>query len=136
MLIDPEVDVNHLEVNAVSGDVTQLKTKIDINDAHQFLGHLSLKGTKEVAETLSWQLTLEAKRCKDCDIGKGRQKNVTKSSKHVVSNKVGERIFLDVAAVFKNKDSDALVDSNRKRYWRILVDLNSRSRISLFLNME
>jgi hypothetical protein len=42
------------------------------------------------------------------------------------------RLFLDVAAVFENKDSDALVDSNRKRYWRILVDEASQFKISDF----
>jgi hypothetical protein len=74
------------------------------------------------------------KRCKDCAIGKGRQKHVTKSSKHVISTKVGEGcIFLDIATVLENKDSDALIDSNRKkRYWRILVDEASQFKISDF----
>jgi hypothetical protein len=67
-------------------------------------------------------LTGEADRCKHCAIARGWQMNVKKKTDHVASKKVGERLFLDVAAVMQNQNSDASVDSTSKRYWRIMID--------------
>jgi hypothetical protein len=71
-------------------------------------------------------------KCSDCAIGKGKQKNLLKKSNHVVAEKVGERLFLNVAAVFEETDSDVSVESTRKGYWRILVDEASQFKASDF----
>jgi hypothetical protein len=42
------------------------------------------------------------------------------------------RLFLDVSAVMKDKNSDASVDSLSKRYWRIMVNEASQFKISDF----
>jgi hypothetical protein len=41
-------------------------------------------------------------KCSDCAIGKGKQKSVLKKSNHVVAEKVGEWLYLDIATVLKN----------------------------------
>jgi hypothetical protein len=45
-----------------------------------------------------------------------------KMTDHVASKKVGEILFLDVAAVMQNQNSDASVDSTSKRYRQIMVN--------------
>jgi hypothetical protein len=45
-------------------------------------------------------------------------------------------MFLDLAAVMPNKDSDAFVESSYKRYWRIPVDEASQFKISDFLETK
>jgi hypothetical protein len=52
-----------------------------------------------------------------------RQKGTVRvDSNHVVAEKVGERLFLDIAAVFEEINSDAYVDYTQKGYWRIIVE--------------
>jgi hypothetical protein len=41
-------------------------------------------------------------------------------------------MFLDLAVVMPNKNSDAFAESLYKRYWRILVDEASQFKISEF----
>jgi hypothetical protein len=43
-------------------------------EAHQCLGHLSQKSTKDTEKQLGWHLTGEFVKCEDCAIAKGRQK--------------------------------------------------------------
>jgi hypothetical protein len=111
--------------------------KVNINEAHALFGHLSIKMTQNISKTI-WVLTGEPNRCKHCAIARGRQMNVKKKTDHVASMRVGERLFLDVAAVMQNKNSDASVDSTSKTYWRIMVDEASQFKISdlLSLNMQ
>ena len=75
-------------------------------------------------------------KCSNCAIRKGKQKSVSKKSNHVVAEKVGEWLFLDIAAVFEETDSDASVDSARKGYWRILVDEASQFKASDFFLLK
>jgi uncharacterized protein YlzI (FlbEa/FlbD family) len=44
------------------------------------------------------------------------------SVNHVVAEKIGECLFLDIAAVFEELDLDASIETTRKGYWRIIVD--------------
>jgi hypothetical protein len=85
-----------------------------------------------VSKNLGWRLAGEMSKCSDCAIGKGKQKRVSKKSNHIVAEKVGKRLFLDIAAVFDETDSDASVESTRKGYWRILVDEASQFKASDF----
>jgi hypothetical protein len=72
--------------------------------------------TQNLSKTIEWELTGEADRCKHCVIARGQQMNVKKKTDHVASKKFGERLFLDVAAVMQNQNSNASVDSTSKRY--------------------
>jgi hypothetical protein len=106
--------------------------KVDINEAHALYGHLSIKITQNISKTIGWELTGEPDRCEHCAIARGWQMNVKKKTDHVTLKKVGERLFLDVAAVMQNQNSDASVDSTSKRYRRIMVNEASQFMISDF----
>jgi hypothetical protein len=69
-----------------------------------------------IAKRLGWSLTSEKQTCIHCAIVDGRKSNVNKVRNHIVSSKIGNRMFLDVAAVIPNKDLDAFVESLCKRY--------------------
>jgi hypothetical protein len=118
------------------GNTITATKKVDINDAHMLFGHLSENMMMTTAKRLGWCLTGEKRKCIHCAIGKGRQTIVNKVSNHIVLNKIGERMFLDLAAVIPNKDSDAFVESSYKRYWRILVDEAAQFNISDFFETK
>jgi hypothetical protein len=125
-----------ITVTEDQGNTSTAAKKVDINDAHMLFGHLSENMTTTTAKRLGWCLTGDKQKCIHCAIGKGRQKNVNKVSNHIVLNKIGERMFLDLAAVMPNKDSDVFVESSYKRYWRILVDEASQFKISDFFETK
>jgi hypothetical protein len=102
--------------------------KVDINEAHALFRHLLTKMTQNISKTIGWELTAEAER--------GWQMNVEKKTDYVALKKVGERLFLDVAAVMQNQNLDASVDSMSKRYWQIMVDETSQFKIFDFFISE
>jgi hypothetical protein len=102
--------------------------KVDINEAHALFRHLLTKMTQNISKTIGWELTAEAE--------KGWQMNVEKKTDYVALKKVGERLFLDVAAVMQNQNLDASVDSMSKRYWQIMVDETSQFKIFDFFISE
>jgi hypothetical protein len=67
--------------------------KVDINESHALFGHLSIKMTQNISNTIGWELTGEAIRCNHYAIERGRQTNVKKKTDHVASKKVEERFF-------------------------------------------
>jgi hypothetical protein len=81
---------------------------------------------------LGWYLKGNFERCEDCAIGKGRQRNVNKKTDHKIADNFGERIFLDVASVQEQQDSEIDDNSTRKQYWRIMVDEKTQFKISDF----
>jgi hypothetical protein len=107
--------------------------KVDINEARALFGHLLIKMTQNISKTIGLELTGETDRCKHCEIARGRQMNVKKKTDHVASKKVGERLFLDVAAVMQNQNSDDSVDYISKRYWQIMVNEATQFNICDFL---
>jgi hypothetical protein len=93
------------------------------------MGYLSVQQTKEVSKNVAWKFAAEMPKCSDCAIGKGKQKSVSKKSNHVVAEKVGEWLFLDIAAVFEELDSDVSIETTRKGYWRFIVDEGTIFRV-------
>jgi len=124
------------EISAITQVRSENKKELSVVEAHNRLGHLSVKLTEEVARNLGWRLSGDLDRCEDCAIGKGKQKNVIKRSNHIIAEKVGERLFLDLAAVFEERNSDAPADPTKKGYWRILVDEASQFKISDFFSSK
>jgi hypothetical protein len=106
--------------------------KVDINELHALFGHMSIKMTKNISNTIGWLLTGETIRCKHCVIARGWQTNVKMKTNQVASKKVEERLFLDVASVIQNQNSDASVDSTSKGYRGIMVNEASQFKISNF----
>jgi hypothetical protein len=75
-----------------------------------------------VSQNLGWKLAGEMPKCSDCAIGKGKQKSVLMKSNHVVAAKVGEWLYMDIAAVFEELDLDVSIETTQKGYWRFIVD--------------
>jgi hypothetical protein len=82
------------EVNAVQAAA---HLKINIEKAHQLLGHMNEATTRATAKVLGWDIVRGAlKPCESCAVGKAKQKNVPKKSDHVPTAKPGERLYLDI----------------------------------------
>jgi hypothetical protein len=102
-------------------EIQAKQKKVEINEAYILIGNLSEKMTTMTEKRLGLCLTAEKQKCINCAIGKGRQANLNKVSNHIMSNKIRERMFLDMSAVMPNNDSDSFVESSYKRYRRIQV---------------
>ena len=76
-------------------------------------------------------LQLKMPSCKDCAAGKGHQKDMVKDSNHVLSEVLGERIYVDIASVKKENNDDK---GYSKMFWFLAVDEYSRMKFSWFLN--
>mmetsp|Transcript_18815 Transcript_18815/g.23344 ORF Transcript_18815/g.23344 Transcript_18815/m.23344 type:complete len:1201 (+) Transcript_18815:436-4038(+) len=97
---------------------------------HDKLGHMGDAPTKTIAEHFGWKIRKrEKKPCESCAVGKAKQKNVPKRSKHVKAKYKGNRMFLDIATVKKPKKS---VTVNSKRNWLIMVDEKTNLKFSKF----
>jgi hypothetical protein len=104
--------------------------RLNIQRAHELLGHMGEDMTRKAAKHLGWEITKGVLApCESCAVGKAKQTNVPKKSEHVVSQKNGEQLFLDITTITGEKDG---VKPNEKRNWRILVDERTQMKFSLF----
>ena len=82
------------------------------------LGHVGMETTKTTMMYWGWKTEGDPTFCKDCAIGKAKQKAVKKTtSTH--ATKPGERLFVDISSV--NATS-----AGGRRYWGMVVDDYSR----------
>jgi hypothetical protein len=86
------------------------------------IGSFVCSTDKRIVKNVGWKLAGEMPKCSNCAIGKGKQKSVLKKSNHVVAEKVGEWLYLDITAGFEELDSDSSIETTRKGYWRFIVD--------------
>ena len=114
--------------NEIAG--AEVPTRMNINKAHDLLGHSDEQKVRDTAKALNWELTRgNLKVCQSCAAGKAKQKNVPKQSEHKPSTKNGERVFLDIATVKKPSGTNIRVS---KPNWRILVDERTGLKVSDF----
>jgi hypothetical protein len=86
-----------LEVIAIQAEAGQ---KINIEKAHQLLGHVSEDSTRAIAIALGWKIVRGLLQpCEYCAVGNAKQKNVPKKSNHIPAVKPGERLYLDISSV-------------------------------------
>eukprot|EP00957_Ditylum_brightwellii_P199183 15183399-Ditylum_brightwellii.AAC.1 len=104
--------------------------RLNVNKAHDLLGHSDEDKTRAPAKHLGWTITCgKMKPSKSCAVGKACQKNVSKTSQHVKAATPGERIFLDIATIKGQKGGPVV---NSEKNWRIMVDEYSTLRLSDF----
>jgi hypothetical protein len=116
-----------MEVAAVQ---TVTHRQINIQKAHQLLGHMSNETTRATAKALAWELTKGSMEpCESCAVGKAKQKSVPKKSEHVQAVKPGERIYLDISSIKGEKEGPKV---NPKRHWCIMVDEATNLKFSDF----
>ena len=107
--------------------------RMNFNEAHDKLGHMSNTLTKATAKQLGWQLIGAIKPCESCAIAKAKQKNVPKKSEHQIATKNGERIFLDISSV---KTMEKLDKTASRPFWRIMVDERTQLKFSDFFDTK
>ena len=110
------------------------KVSMTADEAHQKLGHVSQKSVVAISKYLGWKIKGTATQCEACAVGKARQRNVEKRSKHIIAKEAGERIFLDIASIKENNEFFEVEDGKptSKPYWRILVDERTQLKFSDF----
>ena len=104
---------------------TEEGKKLSVKLAHEVLGHSNEEATRTTAKRLGWEITRgKLGKCEDYTKGKGKQKNVTQQSRHVLADKPAKRIFLDVKSLRepKNKKETPFVS---KPNMREMVDEHS-----------
>jgi len=120
----------YLNRHTTGTELAGMATKMNINKAHELLGHSHEKAVRESAKALGWELTRGTMNvCQSCAAGKAKQKNVPKDSEHHPATENGERVFLDIATVKKPQGTNLRVT---KPNWRIIVDERTGLKFSDF----
>ena len=88
----------------VTGVAAGKPKKLPIMALHKMLGHPDEEKTRETANFLGIEIECGGMcPCGACTAAKVKQKNMPKTSEHVICTKCAERIFLDIASVKKPK---------------------------------
>ncbi len=86
------------EGNTIRKPLNELKS-IDINEAHDKLGHIGERLIRKTLKHLNIEVYGELKNCEGCRLAKAKQKNVSKTT-NVKATKFGERLFIDTSGPF------------------------------------
>lgn len=91
---------------------------INVQRAHQVLGHNNETATRKIAAYLGWKITRgELLPCQDCTLAKAKQKNIPKVSQGEKATVPNGRVFLDNSTL---RPPEGVKGS--KRVWTIVVD--------------
>ena len=104
---------------AAMSDKGTKQVKMSVQQAHEKLGHINKRVTKEIAKSLGWSLTdNQPLNCAACMAGKAKQKSLKKV---IVPDpgdeKDGYRAYLDILTIEKNKKHPITTNPN----WRMIV---------------
>ena len=100
--------------------------KININKAHQVLGHVSVEVTKQIAKVLGWELTGSFNVCEACIKGKAKQKAVPKL---IMSPSDNNKYYFDISSI----KSASLGGS---KHWLMIVHGETQMKWSNFLSTK
>ena len=96
--------------------------KVDINKAHELLGHMGEENTRKVCKHLGIDLKKTGfKTCENCALGQGKKKNIPKKSDHIPSEEPNGRILLDISTI-KKPNGNPKVKTVVRGNWRLIVD--------------
>ena len=82
-------------INATEKEVSA----INVDDAHEVLGHISRPMTASIARHLGWTVSGKPSICEGCAVGKAQQQNVNKKSMHVIAKDAGDQLFINIASI-------------------------------------
>jgi hypothetical protein len=104
-----------LEVQVEKGLITgEPEKKVNINTFHKRLGHPCLEMTKITAKNMNIELNVKWEECKECLMGKAKQKGCKKVSKNK-STITGKQLSIDISYL-KNSSFGG------SKYWLLIVD--------------
>lgn len=116
-------------------DLALDNNKMNLNKAHEVFGHMGEANTRRNCEHLGIKLKKVAfKPCKDCAIGKAKQKNVPKISQGKKSIKLNDRVMIDITTIKKPKKGN--VATVNQGNWRMIVDEYSKKKTSHFFKKK
>ena len=81
------------------GMVVQEGSKMNVEKAHDLLGHSNEDTTRTTAKHLGWALTKGAKPCQSCAEAKAKKKIIPKKTEGKKASRPNERLFQDLATV-------------------------------------
>ncbi len=102
--------------------------KMDINRAHEILGHINKNQLIQTSKIYGIELTGDLMVCEGCSLAKSRSKCIKKATENK-SKRPGERIFIDTSGPFSKT-----IKGNR--YWIKIVDDYSRYSWSIFVKKK
>ena len=98
---------------------------VDINEAHDKMGHVHEQVIRETCKDMKVKLTGEFKPCEACMKAKAKAKAVKKTTEHRAT-KIGERLYLDTSGPFAPS-------MRGSRYWGKICDQYSGKTWDRFL---
>ena len=99
---------------------------VDVNIAHECLGHISLDAIKTLAKQHNWTLVGNFRSgCQGCAYAKSKQKNVPHNTVKRATQR-GERLFVDLSGPF-------IPTLKGNKYWLMIVDDYTRKKWSFYL---
>ena len=102
-----------------NGNKNEKMTKMSVLQAHEKLGHINVRSTVQIAESLGWVLTgNQTINCASCAAGKAKQKSLNKVKiPDPDDEENGYRAYLDISTVRKAENMPVPPNPN----WRIIV---------------
>ena len=97
---------------------------INVNKAHQILGHASRDTTELTAKQLNWKLTGDWKQCTDCSLAKIKKTKLP--SKTVRFKNVGENELFIGTDISKGPGTNY----GGSNFWVLIVDISGRSQMT------
>jgi hypothetical protein len=105
--------------------VNKAPKSIDVNVAHELLGHARGTSLVKLAKTANWKLTGTLTKCEACALAKGKARSVSKAPAERASE-AGTRLYTDLSGPYKSS-------LGGNKYWAIIVDDYSRMKWSYFI---
>ena len=87
---------------------------LSMNEIHEMMGHPSEQITKATARQLNIKSSGKMMRCAHCDIGKMKQKNISKQQLER-ADEPGDRLFMDISSI-------KYASAGGAKYWALFVD--------------
>ena len=101
---------------------------IDINEAHDKMGHISYEQIKRTLRLQGYDVRGEIKVCEACKLAKARRKNVSKTT-HTKAEEPGHRMFIDISGPFTPSIGGA-------KFWLQIVDDYSKMGFCFFMKSK
>ena len=113
-----------LKTSKSQGEDTKNGVKIDINEAHELLGHVGALSLRETARVFEWELTGQLEVCIGCTEAKAKATAVAKKTT-TKATRPGERLFTDISGPY----AKSIIGN---KYWIMVVDDYPRMKWSFF----
>ena len=89
--------------------------KVNIEELHERLRHISENSTQKTAKHYGVHLNGKLEPCEDCALAKAKQKSVSKVTPESASNIKGERLYMDISSICS-------VSYGGAKFWILIVD--------------